>query len=375
MEQAVPVPRKRRSAVKAVAVVAVVIVVALLLLTPAVQNFIGDLVSSPFQARYPESVTYSLERTLTVDANGGSIYNYTLDICEPMSIAQSGYVLQTVSAATYSPAATTEEQRYGTQTWVVWDGGTLNGHRSREYTATYTVTTYAHIWNIDEASSLTTADVPESYKTQYLHDEWLMDMTSSSIVATSESIVGDETNVYLILKGIYDWMLDNIEYETDATGGDPKSALQTLSSTKGDCDDQSILFCSLARAAGVPAWLQLGALYVNGEDSWGGHAWLQAYVPLASGGGENVVIDVVNQDFLVFRPNRFVDFTDDGVGSHLLDYYFTSYISSSSMSDPIASEQYVSLSYEESDRTISRGSVYDLGEVRLACTVPAPTRR
>ena len=47
----------------------------------------------------------------------------------------------------------------------------------------------------------------------------------------------------------------------------------------GDCDDQAMLFCSLARASGVPAWLQLGALYDKGQDEWFGHGWVQAYVP------------------------------------------------------------------------------------------------
>jgi hypothetical protein len=123
-------------------------------------------------------------------------------------------------------------------------------------------------------------------------------MTSPYILATSQAIVGNETNVYQILKAIYDWMTINIDYPQVSTSGEPQSARETLLTRVGDCDDQSILFCSLARAAGVPAWLQMGVLYVSAEGSWGGHGWLQAYVPLASGGGVNVTIDVVNKDFM-----------------------------------------------------------------------------
>jgi len=195
-------------------------------------------------------------------------------------------------------------------------------------------------------------------------------MTSPTLVAASQSIVGSETNVYQVLRNIYDWMVDNIEYSTDASGGEPQSAMETLHTRRGDCDDQSILFCSLARAAGVPAWLQMGALYVSADDRWGGHGWLQAYIPLASGGGENVTIDVVNRDFLVFRPNRFVDFTDDGVGNHLSDYYYTFQTtydrdSYDGGNTPVFEEVYVKLSYEESSKKISQGGVYSLDRVLM----------
>ena len=61
--------------------------------------------------------------------------------------------------------------------------------------------------------------------------------------------MGNETNSYQVLKSIYDWMTVNIRYPTGSTGGEPQSAVQTLLTKVGDCDDQSILFCSLARAA------------------------------------------------------------------------------------------------------------------------------
>jgi hypothetical protein len=117
----------------------------------------------------------------------------------------------------------------------------------------------------------------------------------------------------------------------------------------------------------------MGALYVEAESSWGGHGWVQAYVPLASGGGENVTIDVVNKDFMVFKSNRFIDFTDDGNGTHLSDYYYTfSTTYDPTTYDlgkvPMYSDEYTSLGYEESTKTISRGNTYSMGpELMLAC--------
>lgn len=383
--------KKKRSAVRAVAAAVAAIIIVLLLLTPVVQTFLVELVTSPFNPRYPESATFSLERSLTVEANGGEIISYDFDICEPASISQNGYLIQNVTSVSYSPQASFHESRYG-QRWAGWNGSAIAGNDSRTYRVTYEVTVYAHIWNIDRTSSLSKADIPSSLRERYLHDEWSIssgqsadegfkiDMTSPSIVAASRSIVGNETNVYQTLKEIYDWMVANVEYSSNASEGEPQSAVETLQARKGDCDDQSILFCSLARAAGVPAWLQMGALYVSADDRWGGHGWLQAYIPISSGGGENVTIDVVNRDFLVFRPNRFVDFTDDGSGDHLADYYYTfqTTYDRNAYPDgrtPLFREAYTKLSYEESARKISQGGVYGLDRTLMLPGTARPRPR
>ncbi len=382
--------KRKRPALRVAGALVIGVVIIMLLLTPAVQTFLMDLVTSPFKPRYPESATFSLERSLTVDANGGEILHYDLDICEPSSISQNGYPIQNVSSVSYSPQLSFHETRYG-QNWVGWNGSSLSGNGTVTHTATYQVTVYTHIWDIDRESSLSVDEIPGWLKDSYLHDEWVesdafgnvrghkIDMSSATIVSASQSIVGNETDVYQVLRNIYDWMVDNVRYSTASSSGEPQTALETLHLRSGDCDDQSILFCSLARAAGVPAWLQMGALYVSADDSWGGHGWLQAYIPLASGGGENVTIDVVNRDFLVFRPNRIIDFTDDGVGDHLSDYYYTfqttydreTYRGGSS---PVFSETYVKLSYSESSKKISQGGVYHMERIMPPCTVRATPR-
>lgn len=382
--------KRKRPVLRIAGAAVIVIVVIMLLLTPAVQSFLMDLMTSPFRPRYPESATFSLERSLTVDANGGDIISYDLDICEPSSISQNGYLIQNVSSVHYSPQLSFDETRYG-QSWVGWNGSSLTGDDKVTCTATYQVTVYTHIWNIDRESSLSVDEIPGSLKDRYLHDEWVetdafgnarghkIDLSSPTIVSASKGIVGNETDVYQVLRNIYDWMVENVRYSTSSSSGEPQTALETLQLRSGDCDDQSILFCSLARAAGVPAWLQMGALYVSADDSWGGHGWLQAYIPLASGGGENVTIDVVNKDFLVFRPNRIIDFTDDGVGGHLSDYYYTfqttfdreTYHGGSS---PLFSEAYTKLSYTESSKKISQGGVYLMERIMLPGTVRATLR-
>jgi hypothetical protein len=176
-------------------------------------------------------------------------------------------------------------------------------------------------WNYAVNGVMKVADIPFSFRNEYLNDEWKVISSASSIQSRSESIVSGEKNVCTILESICEWVTRNILHPTISGDSDPQSSLETLQSIVGDCDDQAILFSRLlARPACVPGWLQLGAPYSEIEDQWRGHGWVQAYLPLKSDGGANVTIETWNGDFLVWTPNRFADFTDD---DHLRDYYYT----------------------------------------------------
>ena len=120
----------------------------------------------------------------------------------------------------------------------------------------------------------------------------------------------------------HDYMNENYEYQTTRRG-EPKFCYDTLTSKTGDCDDQSVLFISLARAAGIPSWLEFGALYNQKEKTWGGHAWIRAYIPYYYGDGHVFNIDIVNDHFLFRDAFRFSEWESDGNGSHLKDYYYS----------------------------------------------------
>ncbi|MDD1746692.1 MAG: transglutaminase domain-containing protein [Methanomassiliicoccales archaeon] len=352
--------------VKIAVVLIVVLLVVVILITPSVQNVIAQFLLSPFQERVPKNATYTLERTLSVDANGGTISSFTLDLPLPRHVQGDDYSLQSVISVTDSPHG---EQviRYGYE-WKVWDHGPLTGAQTYVVHITYQIRVDTYIWEIDGQSAGTTDDVPIGVKNSYLHNEWasgdswMIDTTAPAIQQKAQEIVGGETNVYTILQRIYQWTTENVGYSSSGLTGEPKTSLETLESLMGDCDDQALLFCSLARASGVPAWLQLGALYDRSHDSWFGHGWVQAYVPLQDGGYENVVIDTVNRDFLRWMPNRIVEYTDDGNGDHLSDFYysFNYYYDDGTYlpgQGPLYEEEYISIDHSESAETVVVGSI------------------
>jgi hypothetical protein len=55
------------------------------------------------------------------------------------------------------------------------------------------------------------------------------------------------------------------------------SALETLEAGYGDCGEHAVLLAALLRAAGIPARVVLGLLYVGSKKGYYYHAWVTAY--------------------------------------------------------------------------------------------------
>lgn len=364
-----------RKAVGALVAIVAIVLVLVLLLTPMVQSALFDLIFFPFQKKVPASVTFEVEREITISANGGSIINFTLDVPEIPDLEASDRDMQTVLNLSYSPEPTSSEFRYG-KDWAVWQHDELSDEQSYRVSIVYEMRVEAVLWDLDSSLSANLTELPHGLTDRYLLDEWKIIVSDPLVQSTADNIVKGEVNVHSILSAINAWIVDHIGYPSESRTADPYSSVQTLHSMVGDCDDQAILFCALARASGVPAWLQLGAMYDKTEREWVGHGWVQTYVPLREGGGEKVTIDTVNRDFMIWKPNRFAEYTDDGNGEHLYDYYYSfncAYEPSSYAhgEGPEYDEEYQSLSYSESEETIRidgylRFSSQDLADLELA---------
>jgi len=67
------------------------------------------------------------------------------------------------------------------------------------------------------------------------------------------------------------------------------NALQVLDSKKGDCNEHTVLFNALARAAGIPAKTVVGVVYLRGAFFY--HAWSEVWL------GEWISLDSVLNQF------------------------------------------------------------------------------
>jgi transglutaminase-like putative cysteine protease len=345
-------PSGRRGGLGAFLILVVLLIIIFLILFNAnAQESIRNLFNPEpeFFREYPESVDFKFERRILLTPNPlGSQMSYEIEVPIPEDIGAQDDPIQDVRSVVESPSASSTISKYGSS-WFFWEGNDETSQRT--LTITYDIHTETANWDIDPSESGTADDIPQNVMDAYGNkevDEWVIRPTDPQIQQLANQLTAGKSNVYSKLKAIYDYLNENFEYETTRKGT-PQDCVETLTKKAGDCDDQSVLFASIARAAGLAAWLEFGALYNSDDGSWTGHAWLLVYIPLYSGQGGSVNIDVVNQQFMFRDSYRFTEWSSDGNGTHLEDYYYAE------GSHFKYDETYRTLSVSKSDKTIKVG--------------------
>jgi len=331
----------------------------------------------------PDTVDFTVQRVMTIESD--EFFNYTLYLPIPLSLKIDGKEAQLLKSYEQTPQysslldsdndndpdhwvwhqelpqggkATIEIVYHFRTAKISWDisigkSGTINDISSlspnfqRRYSGdAWPVKDYQDPDNVDTDNDGIPDDRDVDDDNRNGPDKYRIEPSNPTIRALLEKILEDEgllhswedlsdignLNVYKVVKAIYDWIDDNCVYPTidqqydDAKtyGGYPKWATGTYNDRRGDCDDQSILFISLCRAAGIPAMLEIGALYDIQVDRWEGHGWANVYIPFnakyrAEKGYDYVLpmVDIVNNIFLFRDPNRFSEWVDDGVKGKL----------------------------------------------------------
>ena len=99
-------------------------------------------------------------------------------------------------------------------------------------------------------------------------------------------ILKGEQDAQRAVRKLLDWTYTTLDKEP--TVGIP-TALEALSSKKGDCNEHAVLFTALARAAGIPARVTAGVVYLDGAFYY--HAWSEVWL------GYWVAVDPVFNQF------------------------------------------------------------------------------
>jgi transglutaminase-like putative cysteine protease len=102
----------------------------------------------------------------------------------------------------------------------------------------------------------------------------LLPSDNERIAAQAAAIVGRERNPYNKAKLIYDWMLKQVKFETAPL---PGGALEALDELQVDSYRAALLFCSLARASGVPS-LPVSGVLVNRARGTVKHYWAEFWI-------------------------------------------------------------------------------------------------
>ncbi|MFL2940712.1 MAG: transglutaminase family protein [Candidatus Poseidoniales archaeon] len=282
-----------------------------------------DELNTPYYT-IPEKITLTYNRNFEIYVEEGDEVEYTLTLSIPESRPSGSQTdiinWQTIDNLQVSPAYNLTPE--GRMEWRNNLTGDDRDFISLEYTATISIIRP----ELKISDSGLVSDIPDDYDL-YLQDEWLIEPSNEDVQSLANQLSnGTNGNVIMILKNIFDYIEENYRYQKSSI---PKSCQDTIVGRVGDCDDFSILFSSIARAAGIPAWLELGIIpaFIDTSEAcdlrdWGGHAWVNAFVPLNDGTSTVVSIDLANSYFMWMPPYRISDWVDNGNGEDLDSYYY-----------------------------------------------------
>ncbi len=151
------------------------------------------------------------------------------------------------------------------------EGFDVKGYRQRLHGDTLTITREAPdalkaAYSLPNGAKATVMFV-------FLDPEPLLEVNSPDVVTLAHRLRGSDTDPRIVAERINRWVYDSLRKQI--TVGVP-SALATLRSRSGDCNEHTQLFVALARAAGIPARVATGLAFLDGKFYY--HAWPEVWL-------------------------------------------------------------------------------------------------
>ena len=98
------------------------------------------------------------------------------------------------------------------------------------------------------------------------------------IVDAARSILadaGDPESPWERARAIYEWVYTRLD-KVPVVG--LPSALEVLAARRGDCNEHTVLYTALARAAGLPTRIAIGVVWSDELDGFYYHAWPEPWI-------------------------------------------------------------------------------------------------
>ena len=176
---------------------------------------------------------------------------------------------------------------------------------------TFTITRREIRNTLDPAKAAPLTDAERSAMSAELSPNQYI-VIDDKIRALAKEIAGDEKNVVVAARKIYDWVLNNIEYWVKYPETKKPSPVGSseycLASKTGNCTDFHSLWAALARAQGIPTRIVYGSFFkaeLDGKDKdQSYHCWPEFYVPGAGWVPHDVAVaDIFVGDFEITKTN------------------------------------------------------------------------
>ncbi len=218
-------------------------------------------------------VEMTLRYTLTVDANAvpdGEMVRCWLPFPREGHGRQTNIKLKSVNADNYVLA---DNERYLQRTLCLEKPAKKDS--PTVFQMEISLTSYAEWYDLKPENVKAYNKESDIYK-NFTQEQLPHIVFSDTIKKLVKQIVGNETNPLLIVRKIYTWIDETfpwattIEYSTI-----PCIPQYVIDQRHGDCGQQTLLFMSMARFAGIPVKWQSGwMLHPNGENL---HDWAEVY--------------------------------------------------------------------------------------------------
>jgi len=134
-------------------------------------------------------------------------------------------------------------------------------------------------------------DIYEKELKQYTKSNKYIDSDNEAIKETVKQVAGTETIPCKVAEKLYNYVVQKLEYDNEKYGqrhlgksGGTNKASDILNLDKGVCEDYSIFYAALCRAAGIPAKYVSGVpiysiAYEESKEITSGHAWNEINLP------------------------------------------------------------------------------------------------
>ncbi|MFP3870702.1 MAG: transglutaminase-like domain-containing protein [Syntrophobacteria bacterium] len=126
--------------------------------------------------------------------------------------------------------------------------------------------------SLEELSSVS-IPVTNPELAQDLQPSFLIQSDTPELKGEAAEIVSGERDALRAARRISAWVHRYVQKRPTLS---IPNALEVWKSRAGDCNEHSVLFAALARAAGIPTRVAVGLLYANGRFFY--HAWNEVYV-------------------------------------------------------------------------------------------------
>ncbi len=110
---------------------------------------------------------------------------------------------------------------------------------------------------------------------EYLASDAFVQSDHETIRAAAALAVGEEEAPWKQALKLHDWVFLNLEKEPVIS---VPSALDVLRTKEGDCNEHTVLFVAMARAAGIPSRIAIGVVWSEALEAFGYHAWPEVHV-------------------------------------------------------------------------------------------------